>query len=514
VKYVFLIWILLSVVLKGTAQENPLQGKISLPEHISNRREVLNLAEKQLSIIFTYSSYIEPDKEVNLTKKEWVLRDLLDTIFQKGKIEYIVRGNNIILKPVISSVESKREYQDIYTVKGYVLDKKENPISYADIYLENKSLGTVTNDEGFFEFNIPGYMMSDTLIISTLGYKKKKIPLQNKEQNEITVHLSREYIVIKGVIVRPENPLEIIRHVKDSINKNYDETPSLMTGFFRESTKQDDNYVALSEALVSIYKAPYKSYKSDIVKLEKARKGMNVEKTELVNYVVQGSLFNNLQLDIVKYGVSFMDPDFFDFYDYELKDKIFINDKPVYVIAFDQKEGVKYPCYKGDVYIDMESLAVIKSTFSISPKGLKYANRLYIKKNSTDFKVKIQYASYEVNYRYYDSCWNLTSTKGEFSTKLRERKKMMSRGLKADFTTNTELIITEKSKENVERIRRNEAFTINDVLVDQIADTDSDYWGNNNVIIPEEPLLETINKFRKLQNDKSKQNAVTKKSND
>ncbi len=508
------IWIIFAAVLHCSAQNDILLKKINLPFTVAKRFEILNAVEKEISVTFSYSSVIEPEEVINLKKSDWILNDLLDTIFSEKDVEYIIRGNNILLKPVSTTQINSKDVQNIYTIRGFIGDKKSRPLSYVNIYFKDISLGTVTNDEGLFELNVPDYLTDDTLIISMLGYKKEIIPLHDNIHQEVNLNLEKEYIEIQEVVIRPEEPLEIIQQVRKNIPENYDISVSNMTGFFRESTRQDTEYIALTEALISVYKTPYNSYKTDVIRLEKARKGVNVEKTELVNYIVQGSLYNHLQLDIIKYGVTFIDPEFFEFYEYKLKDKIYLDDRPVYIISFDQKEGVEYPCYKGELYIDMESMAVVKSIFTISPKGIRYANKLFIKRNSTQFKAKIQYASYEVNYRYYEDCWNLTGTKAEFCTKLRERKRRLSKGIKSEFVTISELVITEKNTTNIEKIKRNEGTSSTDVLIEQIADTDSDYWGNNNIILPEEPLLETINRFRKVHEETKKQNIVTEKPKD
>jgi len=60
-------------------------------------------------------------------------------------------------------------------IKGIVTDSINNPIEYSSIGVLNKSIGTVSNENGRFTLTINKTMEQDTLRISCIGYESKDI---------------------------------------------------------------------------------------------------------------------------------------------------------------------------------------------------------------------------------------------------------------------------------------------------------------------------------------------------
>jgi len=60
----------------------------------------------------------------------------------------------------------------IYFIRGQVVDKiNEQPLPYCNVSLKGKSIGTLSNDSGFFEFKVKKEHLSDSLYVSALGYQ-------------------------------------------------------------------------------------------------------------------------------------------------------------------------------------------------------------------------------------------------------------------------------------------------------------------------------------------------------
>ena len=237
----------------------------------------------------------------------------------------------------------------------------------------------------------------------------------------------------------------------------------------------------------------------DQIRIEKGRKGSNVKSQEAINYIVQGGLYNNFKLDIVKNGASFLDRENFELYDYRLDEISKYRGTPVYVIRFDQRDGVQFPMYKGSIYIDKESYALVKADFSISPKGIGYAQDLYVVKSPGNLKIKPLYANYSVNYRKINNKWNLDYVRSEVSIYMRrnDNKRKNRSKISSTYTSVSEFVITEKNSEPVQRFKSDEISRANDILIKQLSETDENFWGEENIILPDEPLLETILKLNK-----------------
>jgi hypothetical protein len=60
--------------------------------------------------------------------------------------------------------------QDI-TISGRVTDAEtKEPLPFASVWIKSKTIGTITNAQGDFDFHIPAEFRNETLVISMLGY--------------------------------------------------------------------------------------------------------------------------------------------------------------------------------------------------------------------------------------------------------------------------------------------------------------------------------------------------------
>ena len=475
------------------AQKPILERKIRIVTQSGTAEKLLNEIADMGGFTFTYSSRIPVNKYIKLSGTRQTVKSYLNEIFSNEYVKYYVKSNKIVLIPsdYLNAQASPR-------VIGKVIDERTNePIQFANVFLVNKSTGTISNVDGKFNLNLKSYDEADTICVSYLGYQNQKIPLSIIDSTFITIKLSHESHEIKEVWVKPVNAMELIEEAIHRIPRNYDNNPSVLTAFFRESSRQNDQYIALSEAILGVYKESYASSRNDQIKILKGRKGSNVSSQEYINYIVQGGLYNNFKLDVVKYGVSFFDKDNFSFYDYKLEKISRYRGVPVYVIKFDQKD-LHFPLYKGRIYIDKESYAIVKVEFSLSPKGIGYAQNMYVVKSPVNLKTKPLYANYYVNYRKMNDRWNLDYARSEVSLYIKgNHNSKKGNKISSTFTSISEFVITDKDTVDVHRFKSDEISRSNDVLVKQISETDENFWGKENIILPDEPLLETIVKLNR-----------------
>jgi hypothetical protein len=375
-------------------------------------------------------------------------------------------------------------------------------------------MGTVANTSGAFMLKLSDALADDTLGVSHIGYSLYRIPLCDMDTSYLTVRLSTDQVQIEEIVVRPYDPIYILTKAIESIPENYERSPSVLTAFFRESTKQNEDNISLSEAIIYIYKESYTSARPDQVKIYKGRKGNNIAGKENIDFIVQGGLYNNLQLDIVKNGITFLDKDYFHLYNYAIEKIIYHQDRPTYVIGFDQREGVNYPCYKGKLYIDVESLAVIGANFELSQEGMDYATGLYVKRSPRKLRVKPVSASYQVYYRQYNNRWNLSNARSDISIRVKHKKDKLQDKLNYMFESISEFVVTGIDSSNIARFKFNEISRPRDILVEQIQETDESFWGDENIIIPEEPIEKTILRLWKKESIQFDQRFAIRKIND
>lgn len=66
------------------------------------------------------------------------------------------------------------------SIKGFINDETNKPISYASITIKHQSKGAISNEQGYFEISVPN-RDSVVLIISKIGYRSEVIGVNTKE---------------------------------------------------------------------------------------------------------------------------------------------------------------------------------------------------------------------------------------------------------------------------------------------------------------------------------------------
>jgi hypothetical protein len=500
---VILLISLLHTGIPALAQESVLDREVNLSHSTGEIDQLLKEIGRKGKFSFTYTSQIQTNRMASVLLRKQSVQNHLADIFRYDSILIKEQNKKVLLIPLIRKPQITFNFRSI---KGLVIDgKTRRPLPFSNIFLNNKSTGTISNSAGRFELKIAPADNSDTLGISYIGYEMVTIPLSALDTSILIVRLSAEKVQIKEIVVKPLDPIYILTKAIERIPSNYDRKPAIYTGFFRESTQQDNKNISLSEAFINVFKEPYTSFRSDQIKIFKGRKGTNTDEKEFVEFVVQGGLYNTLQLDIVKNLPSFLDADYFALYEYQIERIISHFERLTYVIMFDQREGVKYPCYKGKVYIDVESLAIVGASFELPEKGMSYAAGIYIKKIPRRTGVKPINAHYQVFYRLYSNKWNLSNARSEVLVRVRRRKDKRQDKFNSVFASISEFVITGKDTANVVRFKTDEVSRPRDILVEQIGETDIDFWGNENMIIPEEPIEKAIIRLGRRNNIFSEQ---------
>jgi hypothetical protein len=100
-----------------------------------------------------------------------------------------------------------------------------------------------------------------------------------------------------------------------------------------------------------------------------------------------------------------------------------------------------------------------------------------------------------VDYRFYDEKWHLMHARSEISVKVKKERGQQNKGFTCGFVTTSEFVVTGAESENFDKIKYREASKPNDILYQQITGTDLEFWGNENIILPDEPLQKTIDKL-------------------
>ncbi len=466
--------------------------------------QVLREITKQSGYYFTYEGDIlDAHKIINKSFKNTPLKVCLDEILDDHTLEYQVYDNHIIIKkkrlflsnsllnnPSIKIVRLQAKLIDAHTGKA---------LPYASVSIEGSNLGTISNESGIFVLKIPKKLITSKLCISYIGYNNSCIPAIELYQNPKEIKLTQNYISIQEVLVRNRDPKSIIRRAIKKTAQNYSQKPVYLLTFYREKIKQKNKYMFLSEAVLKIYKTAYSGIKNDLIKIIKSRTFRNVEKQDSVQMKLKSGLKTALVLDIVKNIPDFINEEYFPVYKYYISDIESYDNKTTYVIAFEPREYKKDALYRGLIYIDAESLAIIGADYEISPDRIYDMNNRFIIKKEKGLKVRLKKVNYQVKYHQWKGKYYLKYVKAVLNFKVKMKKKWFA----TNFTTSLEMAVSNIDTINVRRFSRKESNKTNTVFADEIHDYDEQFWGDYNFIKPEDDWQEAIKKLQlKLQNIK------------
>jgi CarboxypepD_reg-like domain len=411
---------------------------------------------------------------------------LMTALFLFGATLYAIPGNY--------------EPEDTINFKSYsgrVIDSKSSQtLPFATVEAVGSNIATVSNIDGDFTIKIDRSADISQLKVSYIGYQNKMVGLSNfQDTRSFTIELEPTTIQLKQVTIRPTDATELIKDVLTNIRNNYSDSPMMMRGFYRETIERGRNYVSISEAVIDIYKGSYSNeYQVDQVKLFKGRKSADVEKMDTVLFKVQGGPNTTILMDVVKNPYILLSEDYQEIYDFKLSDVITIDDRLHYVVSFNQKDNVTDPYYRGKLYIDMDKLAISEAEFELNVENEDEAARLFIQRKPMGMTIIPEKAVYRAKYTIEDNRWYFSYARAEVKFKVDWKKKLFN----TTYSTMSELAITDRTNEGIEKFAGKERFRSNQVLNEEVyIFFDQDYWEGYNVIEPDQSIESAIRRLNR-----------------
>ncbi len=405
----------------------------------------------------------------------------------------------LLLSLAYASVAFSQDTHSYKSYSGKILDSQSGkPIVFANVILKGTNVGTVTNADGEFIIKAPVDWDVRGLEITHLGYQSHTVEIASLKESGNEIMLSMAAIPIKEVTVSYGDPLDLLRKAIDNIPGNYSTEPVMLKAFYRETIMQNRNYVAVAEAVLDIYKAEYHRVTGiDRTQIYKGRKSQDVHKMDTVVVKLQGGPFISLLLDVVKNPGEILTKEFMPMYNYSYGGMTSVQDRESMIINFEPKPFIKDPLYEGRIFLDVDNLAIIGIDFNIDEDKVSEAAALFIQRKPSSMRVDIESANYLTKYRIHEGTWYLSYVRSELDFKCRWKKKLFN----SKYSLMSEMAITDVEKENIRKFKWAESAKYSDVLAEQVSQfEDPDFWGNDNIIKPDESIEEAINKLsRKLK---------------
>lgn len=136
------------------------------------------------------------------------------------------------------------------------------PIESASIYVQNTTIGTVSNADGKFVLQVPLQFESDTLVISSIGYKSFKTTVSDFDNTQ-EIYLEEDVASLDEIVLvaetRPKNGNDIVLKALEKLSVNMPEQPYLQKGFLRHKERNRREFKWLIESAITVYDSAYVS---------------------------------------------------------------------------------------------------------------------------------------------------------------------------------------------------------------------------------------------------------------
>jgi len=275
---------------------------------------------------------------------------------------------------LLIGVPSHAQGQSLLVLKGVVIDDSTGEgLPFATISYHPNGVNTMSNEHGGFIFKIRQGAPGDSIRISHVGYKAVTLSTRQKNGDNLAIRLRRVPIQLSDVVVNAVDPLDIIRKAMDRIPDNYPNSPYLLDGFYRLTTKYDNRIIGLSEAVFQIFGHDYstKSQQFRLIRsridkdwnafgwsgITKIRRPEGIIAVDLVGRIHTAPVLGETERPAHEFS-------YLGIIDYEGRE--------AYEIGFDQKPDVQKAYHRGTIIIDKETFAFLAITRTLSPRGIQY----------------------------------------------------------------------------------------------------------------------------------------------
>lgn len=398
--------------------------------------------------------------------------------------------------------------QNFTEFKGEVLDSKtKSPLAFATLSVDESNISTITNSEGEFLLKVPNSLLNQTVVVSFLGYQTKSIAVSSLHGKRNQILLQESILQLSEIQINvPKDARSLVKAALNKKGEHYINDETLMTAFYRETIKKRRRNASLSEAIVEVYKEPYTSSRTDKIKLIKARKSTDYTRLDTLAVKLQGGPFSAIYADMIKY------PQFI-FHNNDLSEYMFsfdhpteINDRSVYVVNFKQRPEIVDPLYYGKLYIDTETFSLVSAIYNLNVTNKELAAPMFVKRKPNRVQVYPTEAAYRIDYRIKDGRWYYGYSNLQLTMKVNWKGRLFN----STYTLNSEMAVTDWEKSLSESFTKKETLRPTVILSDEASGfSDPLFWGEYNIIEPENSIESAIEKIRKQLEKRQKNNDVS-----
>lgn len=144
------------------------------------------------------------------------------------------------------------------------------PLENASIYIQNTSIGTISNSDGKFLLVVPNEYAKDTLVVSSIGYKSFRTPV-DEFNGEVEIYLEEDIASLDEVVLiaetRPKSGNDIMLKALEKLPDNMPDQPYMEKGFLRHKERNRTEFKWLIESAITLYDSGFASNSAENLKL-------------------------------------------------------------------------------------------------------------------------------------------------------------------------------------------------------------------------------------------------------
>ncbi|MEM0932085.1 MAG: carboxypeptidase-like regulatory domain-containing protein [Bacteroidota bacterium] len=147
-------------------------------------------------------------------------------------------------------------------LQGQLVDSiTGEPVVFATIRIKEKALGVISNQDGGFRLPLKLKDQGDSLIISSMGYEKRRISIHDLSQvgpNSIklvpgVIELGEVQVTEARKRKRALSAKGIVRRAIKAIPNNFPRYPFSLIGYYRDYQFSEGRYINLNEAILEVF---------------------------------------------------------------------------------------------------------------------------------------------------------------------------------------------------------------------------------------------------------------------
>ncbi|GAB3774884.1 carboxypeptidase-like regulatory domain-containing protein [Spirosoma horti] len=380
-----------------------------------------------------------------------------------------------------------------HTIHGQVVDASTGePIPFVTLSVNNGEVSNETNRDGYFKLVLPPQLKSATLLINSINYQTRQVPLLQVTANDTIFRLNTFPEVSPPTdsyfsMERPFQTRDTLLKAVASIAKNYTRKPTVLHGFYRETIQQQqpDVYISYAEGLIDIYKPPYSfTKKSDQIRFIKGRRKPLA--TFKIPVLTPGPWSSNM-LDIVNYQeFLFRNGQLNKEYIFELAGRTMTSGQSVYIINFKPRRHHGANAYfVGKLFLLQGSLAIVRAEYELAEQGLALLNK---SQNMQIYSTRLRKRSYRANYTKFGDYWSFQSGSIENSFSSVETGSL--------FQSRIDIVVTRRQERDVttQPFDADQQADYSKMRMESFDKTNDTFWDGENYLLPTRPLPELITK--------------------